>query len=152
MVVRIIGNSIWIVCFVMLISMEQAGANQNNRSEKAAQALQTCYALADQKERLACYDKAAQRFVKPTYKGRLGMVTEPFNLKTSHRLRFRSYGVIFVLYLRDEQGRVLQNLHIGGGGEDEYVIKNPGTYSLKIHGSARWEVWLEPIKPKKTKT
>ena len=132
--------------------MEQAGANQNNRSEKAAQALQTCYALADQKERLACYDKAAQRFVKPTYKGRLGMVTKPFHLKAPHRLRFRSYGVIFVLYLRDEQGRVLQNLHIGGGGEDEYVIKNPGTYSLKIHGSARWEIWLEPTEPTKPKT
>ncbi len=136
----------------MLMSMEQASSNQNNRSEKAAQALQTCYALTDQKQRLACYDKAAQRFVEPTYKGRLGMVTEPFNLKTPHRLRFRSYGVIFVLYLRDEKGRVLQNLHIGGGGEDEYVIKNPGTYSLKIHGSARWEVWLEPTKTTKPKT
>lgn len=148
--VRIIGKSLGIVCFSMLITMKQGIANENNRSDKAAQALQTCYALADQNERLVCYDKAAQKFVKPTYKGRLGRVTKPFTLTSPHRLRFRSYGVIFVLYLRDEQGRVLQNLHIGGGGEDEYVIKQPGTYSLKIHGSTSWEIWLEPTEIPKT--
>ena len=81
----------------------------------------------------------------PTIKGKLGKVTEVFTLDKPHMLRYRSYGVIFVLYLRDGEGNVLQNLHVGGRGEDQYIIKEPGQYSLKIDGSAAWEIWLEPI-------
>lgn len=127
-------------------------ADEKQRSLKAAAVLQTCYAIKNKSKRLACYDKAARQFAPPTYKGRLGMVTEPFTISKPHRLRYRSYGVIFVLYLRDKHGEVLQNLHIGGGGEDEYLIRKPGTYSLKIDGSTSWEIWLEPIEESKQKT
>jgi len=138
----------------LLITVGEGTARDGGRgrSDTAAHALQICYAQTNKGKRLACYDKAAKKFVKPTYKGRLGMVTEPFVLTAPHRLRYRSHGVIFVLYLRDEKGRVLQNLHIGGGGEDEHLIKKPGTYSLKIHGSTSWEIWLEPIEITKPKT
>ncbi|MCG8324926.1 MAG: hypothetical protein MI673_05370 [Thiotrichales bacterium] len=111
----------------------------------AARSFQQCREIVTDKERLNCYDITARRFAPPTYKGRLGTITEPFDIQTPHRLRFRSSGVIFVLYLRDENGEVLQNLHIGGQGEDEYIIREPGRYSLKIHGSAGWEIWLEPL-------
>ncbi|MCW2318348.1 hypothetical protein M2322_003917 [Rhodoblastus acidophilus] len=47
-------------------------------------------------------------------------MTELFTLDRPHRLRFRSDGVIFVLYLMDAKGEAIQNLHIGGAGEDEY--------------------------------
>lgn len=124
---------------------ETALANQNRQTAKAAEALQNCFGIKDKDKRLVCYDKAARQFAPPTYKGRLGVVTKPFKLDKPHKLRYRSYGVIFVLYLRDENGDVLQNLHIGGGGEDEYIIEKPGVYSLKIHGSTTWEIWLEPI-------
>ena len=107
-------------------------------------ALQLCRKMADPEARLACFDASARRFAPPTLKGRLGHVSEVFSLSEPHILRYRSHGVIFVLYLRDGAGNVLQNLHLGGRGEAEYRIERPGEYSLKIDGSAAWEIWLEP--------
>ena len=107
-------------------------------------ALQLCRKMADPEARLACFDASARRFAPPTLKGRLGHVSEVFSLSGPHILRYRSHGVIFVLYLRDGAGNVLQNLHLGGRGEAEYRIEQPGEYSLKIDGSAAWEIWLEP--------
>lgn len=107
-------------------------------------ALQLCRKMADAEARLACFDASARRFAPPTLKGRLGHVSEVFSLSEPHILRYRSHGVIFVLYLRDGAGNVLQNLHLGGRGEAEYRIEQPGEYSLKIDGSAAWEIWLEP--------
>lgn len=107
-------------------------------------ALQECRQERDPEERLRCYDDVAARNAPPTYAGKLGYTTEPFTLKRPHILRFRSQGVIFVLYVLDDQGHVVQNLHIGGGGEDSYLIDKPGTYSLQIDGSARWQIWLDP--------
>ena len=107
-------------------------------------ALQLCRKMADPEARLACFDASARRFAPPTLKGKLGHVSEVFSLSGPHILRYRSHGVIFVLYLRDGAGNVLQNLHLGGRGEAEYRIERPGEYSLKIDGSAAWEIWLEP--------
>lgn len=113
-------------------------------AEQLARDLQSCRAKADSGERLACYDDIAQRNAPPLYYGKLGFKTKPFTIDRPHLLRFRSDGVIFVLYLLDEKGDVVQNLHIGGGGEDTYLIEKPGTYSLQIDGSARWKIWLDP--------
>ncbi|MEM6606719.1 MAG: hypothetical protein AAF671_13225 [Pseudomonadota bacterium] len=106
-------------------------------------ALQDCRALPDAK-RLACFDQLAQANAPPDYSGKLGFRTELFTVAEPTRLRFRSQGVIFVLYVLTESNEVLQNLHLGGGGEGDYVIKNPGRYKLQIDGSARWQIWLEP--------
>lgn len=108
--------------------------------------LQNCRFIPESGERLQCFDDMALQFAPANYSGKLGHVTELFKLEVPHKLRFRSHGVIFVLYLRDQEGNVLQNLHIGGQGEDEYLIEEPGEYSLKIDGSAAWDIWLEPIK------
>ncbi|GJM03174.1 MAG: hypothetical protein DHS20C08_16750 [Rhodomicrobium sp.] len=120
-------------------------AGDPRRAADERKLIQQCQMIAGDKARLACFDDAAKQLAPPRFQGRLGHITEPFKLTSPHRLRFKSYGAIFVLYLRGDKGQVLQNLHLGGGGEDSYEIKKPGTYSLKIHGSAAWAIWLEPL-------
>ncbi len=65
-------------------------------------------------------------------------------------LRYQSDGPIFVLYLKAPDDTVIQNLHIGGGGEDSYLIDRPGTYYLDVSGSESWRIWLEPQRDMKT--
>lgn len=113
-------------------------------TDDAAQAMQYCQAIANPGKRLACYDGAARRFEPPTFAGRLSHTTKEFTIDKPHRLRYHSQGVVFVLYLKDANGDVLQNLNIAGGGTDSYLITEPGTYFLQINGSARWKIWLEP--------
>ncbi|MDJ0514048.1 MAG: hypothetical protein QNJ62_11460 [Methyloceanibacter sp.] len=108
-------------------------------------ALQQCRQEPNSERRLRCYDEVAAKNAPPTYAGKLGYTTEPFTLDRPHLLRFRSQGVVFVLYVLDQHGQVVQNLHIGGGGEDTYLIDKPGTYSLQIDGSSRWQIWLDPV-------
>ncbi len=122
-----------------------AGFISNLWADDAVTAFQLCRKITVPVERLECFDESARKYAPPLIKGKLGHVTDLYNLDKPHLLRYRSHGVIFVLYLRDEEGNVLQNLHIGGRGEDEYLISEPGKYSLKIDGSAGWEIWLEPI-------
>lgn len=106
--------------------------------------LQACRAISRDVERLACYDREAARLAAPRFSGRLGRVTEPFDLDEPTTLRFQSDGAIFVLYLKTAEGAVVQNLHIGGGGEASHLIEKPGTYVLDINGSESWRIWLEP--------
>jgi hypothetical protein len=106
--------------------------------------------MVNEADRLACFDELARRFAPPTWRGRLGFATEVFELQQPHRVRYRSYGVIFVLYVCDAEGNVLKNLHVGGAGEDAFVISEPGRYSLKVDGSAAWEIWLEPADERTT--
>ena len=156
MAVRIIGKVfssvvLSVVLFSAPVFSSKVGAETSEQTKtkkhiNPSKALQQCRFMKESSKRLSCFDELARRFAPPTYKGRLGTVTDNFNLKEPHLLRYRSQGVIFVLYLRDKDGNVLQNFHIGGGGEKEYLIKEPGIYSLKIHGSASWEIWLDPIK------
>ncbi len=110
----------------------------------ATSALKSCGGLADGQARLACFDALVAGLEAPTYQGRLSLLTEPFELKGPAKLRFHSDGAIFVLYLKAADGTVLQNLHIGGGGEDSYRIESAGTYRLQINGSESWRVWVEP--------
>lgn len=109
--------------------------------------LQSCRAINDDGERLACYDREAARLAPPRFSGRLGRVTDPFEISEPTTLRFQSDGAIFVLYLKTADGAVLQNLHIGGGGEASHLIEKTGTYVLDINGSESWRIWLEPVNP-----
>ncbi len=106
--------------------------------------IRTCVGIKDNVGRLACFDTASKKLTAPRFEGRLGLSTEAFEVPARTRLRYQSDGVIFVLYLKDANGEVLHNLHIGGGGEDSYLIESAGTYSLQINGSESWRVWLEP--------
>lgn len=107
--------------------------------------MRDCARIKSDAQRLACFDAAALKLSAPKFEGRLGMTTEPFEVTGRTRLRYQSDGVIFVLYLKDANGEVLQNLHIGGGGEDSFTIEQSGTYRLQINGSEGWRVWVEPL-------
>lgn len=106
-----------------------------------------CRVLEDERERVRCYDKLATLLSPPRYQGRLTAQTDPFEITAPTLLRFESDGPIFVMYLKDAQGGIVQNLHIGGGGMATFLIEKPGTYSLQISGSETWRVWLDPAEP-----
>lgn len=112
------------------------------------QAIKGCMKVASDDERLKCFDGEIRKLVKPTFEGRLDVVTAPFTIDGPTTLRFHSDGVIFVLYVKTIDDRVVQNLHIGGGGESSYVIENPGTYFFQVNGAEGWRIWLDP--PPKT--
>ncbi len=103
-----------------------------------------CRAVEEEQERLRCYDRLAARLAPPRFQGRLTQQTDSFAITAPTVLRYESDGPIFVMYLKDAQGGVVQNLHIGGGGSATYLIDTPGTYSLQISGSESWRVWLLP--------
>ncbi|MEQ1669965.1 MAG: hypothetical protein ABL893_03820 [Hyphomicrobium sp.] len=104
-----------------------------------------CLMITSDAERLACFDREVRKLVDPKFAGRLNLTTDPFDVVAPARLRFQSAGAIFVLYLKRGKDEVVQNLHIGGGGEDSYVIETSGTYFLQINGSEGWRIWLEPM-------
>lgn len=105
---------------------------------------QACLGIGADAERLACYDREVRKLVPPSFRGRLTGTTDRFHVDRPTRLRYQSDGAIFVLYLKSADGTVVQNLHIGGGGEQTYVIEQPGTYFLDVNGSESWRIWLEP--------
>jgi hypothetical protein len=121
-----------------------AGLASTAAAKDNLDAFKKCTSVKESAARLSCFDAAVAGLGAPTYEGRLSLLTEPFELKGPARLRFQSDGAIFVLYLKAPDGTVLQNLHIGGGGEDSYRIASAGTYRLQINGSEGWRVWIEP--------
>ncbi|WP_028475075.1 hypothetical protein [Nevskia ramosa] len=106
--------------------------------------LQQCRSLSDREQRLACFDVLAFRHSPPRFAGRHGATTEAFVTTGPQRLRYQSDGAIFVMYLRDAEGAVLQNITLPGGGEDSYRIDKAGTYSLQVNGSETWRIWIDP--------
>lgn len=106
--------------------------------------LRSCAGHTEDAKRLACFDDAVRDLSAPRFIGRLSETTSPFRVDGPTRLRYQSDGAIFVLYLKDANGEIVQNLHLGGGGEDDYLIERAGTYSLHINGSETWRIWLEP--------
>lgn len=120
-------------------------AAQAAAQTEARDALRACREVADDTARLACYDREVARLSAPRFSGRLSRLTDPFEIDGPANLRFQSDGAIFVLYLKSADGDVIQNLHLGGGGESTYRIETPGTYVLDINGSETWRIWLEPI-------
>lgn len=110
----------------------------------AGEGPRVCLSISDDGERLACYDREVLRLAPPSFSGRLNATTDRFHVDRPTLLRYQSDGAIFVLYLKSADNEVVQNLHIGGGGEASYVIDRPGTYFLDVHGSESWRIWLEP--------
>lgn len=128
-----------------LAAAPSAGADARFEDD-LRRALRQCRVVVDTAEKLACYDRVVDRLSTPTFQGRLTLQTEPFEIDRPSRLRYESDGVIFVMYLKDAQGQVVQNLHIGGAGEDVYLIEKPGLYSLQINGAETWRIWIEPLR------
>lgn len=102
-----------------------------------------CLSIGSEPERLACYDREVRKLVPPRFEGRLHTTTDRFLIEQPTRLRYQSDGAIFVLYLKSANGEVMQNLHLGGGGEASHLIEQPGTYFLDVNGSESWRIWLE---------
>lgn len=132
------------VVTVVAAGLAQPGAARRAVADELARDFAGCRSIADGEARLACYDKLATKVVPPRFAGRLTVETEPFTIDRPTVLRYQSDGPIFVMYLRDANNNTVQNLHIGGGGEDTYVIEKPGVYSLHINGAETWRVWLDP--------
>lgn len=123
------------------------GTSGAQGGQEIVRALQDCGAIDHDEKRLRCFDELALKNAPPKFSGKLGRKTTPFTINRPHVLRYRSKGVIFVLYVLNDKGKVVQNLHIGGGGEESYVIEQAGTYSLQVDGSAGWKIWLDPVEP-----
>jgi hypothetical protein len=130
--------------FALFALMASRAAAANDAGNDTAKALSACHGLMDEKERLKCYDAIALQVSPPTFSGRLTATTERFTIMAPHVLRYESDGPIFVMYLKNDAGEVVQNLHIGGGGQERYVIEQPGTYFLTVSGSETWRIWLAP--------
>lgn len=135
-------------CVTLIVAaILSTGAGQaapSSPSEGEGKAMNACRSVAEDRERLACFDRLAARLAPPSFSGRLTATTDRFTVSTPTMLRYESDGPIFVMYLKNDAGDVLQNLHIGGGGQERYVIEQPGTYFLTISGSETWRVWLDP--------
>lgn len=141
---RACANGVPALALSLTLAMHCTHSATAKDSNEGRDALRACRAIAADAERLGCYDREVARLTPPSYAGRLGRITDPFVVEARTRLRYQSDGAIFVLYLKTATGEVLQNLHIGGGGEAAYVIEKPGTYVLDINGSESWRIWLEP--------
>jgi hypothetical protein len=133
-----LGRSL-ILGFLLIVVLQPAMAARDN-----LEAIRGCIKIAAADERLKCFDSEIRKLTKPTFEGRLDVVTEPFTIEVPTLLRFQSDGVIFVLYVKTIKDEVVQNLHIGGGGESTYLIEKPGTYFLQVNGAEGWRIWLEP--------
>lgn len=125
-----------------MLSLPALAAGEAEAGMRAAFA--KCRAAEDKGERLACYDRLAAQLEPPRFHGRLTAQTDPFEITAPTLLRYESDGPIFVLYLKDAAGDIVQNLHIGGGGSATHRIDTPGTYSLQVSGSETWRIWLDP--------
>ena len=128
-----------------LASQAVARDPQDRHFDEIVHSLQKCLAEEKSAPRLACYDDIARKNTVPRFSGKKYFKTEPFSISRPHMLRYYSEGAIFVLYLLDANGDVVQNLHVGGSGEDSYLIETPGTYALQINGSAGWKIWIDPV-------
>lgn len=109
-------------------------------------AFDQCRALVQPEGRLQCYDNLDLQTLseaKPSFAGKRSAKTEMFELVEPTQLRFQSDGAIFVLAVHDSEDNIVQNLHIGGGGEDTYLIEEVGEYYLRVNGSTTWRIWLE---------
>ena len=121
-----------------------AGRGQGVEVEGLRQEFKACRAIVASDARLTCYDGLITKLEPPTFQGSLAAETPFFKVEGQTLLRYQSDGAIFVMYLKDAKGDVVQNLHIGGGGESSFLISKPGTYNLQVSGSESWRIWVEP--------
>lgn len=126
----------------LLITAKAASADAMGELRAA---LSGCTRHPDAAAKLKCFERLALAERTPTYAGRHNFTTERFTIEAPSLLRYQSDGPIFVMYLRDSDGGVVQNLVLHGGGEDRYRIAKPGEYSLQVNGAESWRIWLEPL-------
>jgi hypothetical protein len=141
----------WIVSLITAMlagAPGSVGAQDEKPDEKSFESLRrafkACRDIADADERVRCYDQLQIQLEPPRFEGRLSSVTPLFSIEAPSWLRYRSDGPVFVMALKNEHGEIVQNLHLGGGGEARYRIAKPGRYSLQISGTDGWRIWIDP--------
>ncbi len=112
-----------------------------------AKAFQNCRSVEDEDTRLACFDALPAPDAEPElrFSGAGSGQTPFFQVRTRTRLVFSSDDAIFVAYLLDRHGAVVQNLHQAGAGDGEFVIDRPGRYRLQVNASGGWRVELQEL-------
>ena len=108
-----------------------------------ADAVASCRRRADDAQRLRCYDALPVGQRQMDIKGTGSHLTPAFDLTAPAVLHFESMDAILVVYLLDEAGQVVQNLHQAGVGASEYAITRPGRYRVQLNASGGWRLWLE---------
>ncbi len=106
-----------------------------------------CGAISRADMRLECYDRldlaALLKEGEPRFAGKRSVKTEVFTVTEPTKIRYHSDGAIFVLAVHDLAGNVVQNPHLGGRGEDHYILEKSGDFFLQVNGSTIWRIWLE---------
>lgn len=107
--------------------------------------LAACRALAEDAARLACYDAlpVAGQGQGRAFHGKGSGMTEPFEVGAPVEMHFDSDDAVMVLYLLDDQGRVVRNLHRGGAGAGRHLIEEPGRYHLQVNATGGWTIRLD---------
>lgn len=104
-------------------------------------AFAACRALQPAGARLDCYD-ALPMPASEGFRGAGSGMAGPFEVTDPQLMRFRSDDAIFVAYLLDDRGHVVQNLHHGGAGEGAFLIDRPGTYRVQVNATGGWSITL----------
>lgn len=112
-------------------------------AQDLASDLLACRKLGEGPARLACYDGLQVRVAFSEFSGAGSRVIAPFDLPNPARLVFESMDAIMVVYLLDETGQVIQNLHQAGAGSGAYMIDRPGRYGIQVNASGGWRLRLE---------
>ncbi|MDF3604889.1 hypothetical protein PE067_01210 [Paracoccus sp. DMF-8] len=102
-----------------------------------------CRKLDQDPARLACYDGLRVHVAFSEFRGAGNRVIAPFDLPGPARLVFESMDAIMVVYLLDERGQVIQNLHQAGAGSGAHMIDRPGRYGIQVNASGGWRLRLE---------
>lgn len=106
-----------------------------------------CAAIPADGDRLACYDALARDRAGVSFSGFGNGATGIFETFGPAVLIYESDDVILVLYLEDDAGRLVQNLHLGGQGEGRYRLPGPGRYRVQVDASGGWRVRVAETAP-----
>ena len=110
--------------------------------------LQSCAAIEQNDKRLACFDALAAASSGVSFAGFGNGSTDVFEITAPATLEYSSDDVVLIVYLRDDSGRLVQNLHLGGQGKAYYGIETPGRYRLQVDATGGWRMRVLPGPPK----
>lgn len=127
---------------LVIAALAISGLSAEGFAGPLADRLLACRALKPPDARLRCYD-ALVPSTDLAIDGKGSAVTDLFTVSAPRLLRFESADAIMVVYLLDEAGKVVQNLHRGGAGEGQHLIELPGTYRVQVNATGGWSLRLE---------